>query len=369
MIAARWGRFSRSYRCRLALVEMALAWSLIALQAVSPAAVAQSANSTPTKNLTDYRQHLESLDALVAACQKQRSAEACDPKLVGPDERVSFSTAAEPRAVGYEWLRDLLQQAGKKAEPNNVSAVVKADLPPAAQKQPELPRPPTLDQLLTQAHERLSADWKQAGETPSALSQRSAERQALSRILSAREYQGVTEVSVKDRFLENLGNWLNLFFSKLFGLGERSPWIGWLFWGVLLTGVCLTLVWALVRIERRSRLRLVPDSQPDSMAPSARAWQLWMQDARSMASQELWREAIHFVYWASISRLESRRLWPADRTRTPREYLSMLAGDDPRKTSLIALTRSFERTWYGGRPASAAEFQTAVEIAAALGVE
>jgi hypothetical protein len=261
-----------------------------------------------------------------------------------------------------------LQRAGKKEEPNNVSAVVKADLPPAL-KQPALPRPPTLDELLTQAHERLAADWKQADEAPTALPARLAERQALNKILAAREYQGVTEVSVKDRFLEKLGNWLDRFFSKLFGLGAHSPWIGWLFWGALLLGVCLTLVWALVRIERRSRLRLVPDAQPSSIAPSARAWQVWMQDARSMAAQELWREAIHFVYWASISRLESKRLWPADRTRTPREYLSMLAGDDPRKTSLIALTHSFERTWYGGRPASSAEFQAAVEIAAALGVE
>ena len=71
-----------------------------------------------------------------------------------------------------------------------------------------------------------------------------------------------------------------------------------------------------------------------------------------MAAKGQWREAIHFLYWASIARLESRRLWPADRARTPREYLALLAGTDPRKTNLTALTRSFERTWYGGRAAA-----------------
>ena len=88
-----------------------------------------------------------------------------------------------------------------------------------------------------------------------------------------------------------------------------------------------------------------------------------------MAAIGLWREAIHFVYWASIARLESKRIWPADRARTPREYLRLMAGSDPRKQSLTALTRSFERTWYGGRAAESFDFKAALELAAALGVE
>src|ERR1035441_9342535 len=77
--------------------------------------------------------------------------------------------------------------------------------------------------------------------------------------------------------------------------------------------------------------RLVPESDgPAVGAASARDWQLWLADARRAAAAGQWREAIHFVYWAAISRLESKRLWPADRARTPREYLSLVAAEDPR---------------------------------------
>jgi hypothetical protein len=93
---------------------------------------------------------------------------------------------------------------------------------------------------------------------------------------------------------------------------------------------------------------------------------LWLEDARRSAAAGLWREAVHFVYWAAISRLESRRLWPADRARTPREYLALVAPDDPRRPGLSVLTGSFERIWYGGRPADEADYIHAEELAAGL---
>jgi hypothetical protein len=80
----------------------------------------------------------------------------------------------------------------------------------------------------------------------------------------------------------------------------------------------------------------------------------------------MWREAIHLVYWAAIARLESRRLWPADRARTPREYLALIAPEDPRRAGLAALTGSFERTWYGGRAAIENDYRQAEAIAASL---
>ena len=101
-------------------------------------------------------------------------------------------------------------------------------------------------------------------------------------------------------------------------------------------------------------------------AASARDWQLWLEDARRAAAAGNWREAIHFLYWAAISRLESKRLWPADRARTPREYLALVAPEDPRKAGLATLTGSFERIWYGGRPAAETDYRRAEAIAAAL---
>ena len=106
--------------------------------------------------------------------------------------------------------------------------------------------------------------------------------------------------------------------------------------------------------------------RPAPEAASARDWQLWMADARQAAAAGLWREAIHFLYWAAISRLESKRLWPADRARTPREYLALVAAEDSRRDSLAALTRSFERTWYGGREAGEEDYRAAEALASGL---
>jgi hypothetical protein len=122
-----------------------------------------------------------------------------------------------------------------------------------------------------------------------------------------------------------------------------------------------------MQLERHWRIRLIPEStEPAAGAASARDWQLWLADARRADDDGLWREAIHFVYWATISRLESKRLWPADRARTPREYLALVASSNPRKPQLATLTRSFERVWYGGHAAAESDYREAEALADAL---
>ena len=166
---------------------------------------------------------------------------------------------------------------------------------------------------------------------------------------------------------ERINNWIYRFFSWLFRQQTRARWVGRaLVWGFL-TLVGVGLIWGLLQMERRWRIRLVPDAdRPAPGAASARDWQLWLNDAREAAARGQWREAIHFLYWAAISRLESKKLWPADRARTPREYLALVAADDPRKSGLGSLTREFEWTWYGGRPAAESDYHRADELATAL---
>jgi hypothetical protein len=43
-----------------------------------------------------------------------------------------------------------------------------------------------------------------------------------------------------------------------------------------------------------------------------------------------------------------------------------VADSDPRHPGMTALTRSFERTWYGGRPATESDYLRAEELASAL---
>lgn len=333
--------------------------------------------------LAEYHQHLLDLDALVTACQKQRTTQkaatsgtknsspapanpgACDAKNVGPDDRVAQPTGAgsQPREVRYDWLRNVLSLAGghvPAAQPSVLGAI------PRTKSRPE-----DVDALLSDASQRLQEDAKQAAAQASAPPESesyAAERKTLTAILAQRAYQHATETSARERLLEWLGDLLDKLFAGLRRLGSHIPWIVFVLRILLFGGICTALIWFLLRIEWRSRVQLVLDDAPAPGAPSARDWQLWLKDARAMADKAEWREAIHLLYWASIARLEASRLWPADPARTPREYLGLLAGADPRKPTLTAMTRSFERTWYGGRAATAEEFDSALKQAADLGV-
>lgn len=314
----------------------------------------------------EYRAHLRQLTALIDACAKARDLETCDPLLVGPDDRVPLSTGANAarRLIRYGWLRVLFSKAEEPDQPAAQSPPKRRD-----RRSPESvqPPPPTTSQLLQSAKQRIAQDLAQASETPKAAARYALERATMREILAGRDFRQLEQQSVRDAVLEKLSNWLNRLLDRASRLRARSAWLGSLIvWGFI-TFVCLALIWALLQLERRWRVRLVPEERaPAQSAASARAWQVWLEDARRAAAAGQWREAIHFVYWAAISRLESRRLWPADRARTPREYLALVASTDPRKSGLAALTGSFERTWYGGRPASESDYRKAEEIVSTL---
>jgi hypothetical protein len=346
---------------RLILLKRLLLLLFAALAA--PLAHAQAAGASQTDvGVAAYRRHLEALQDVVTACSRQRTSQACSPSLVGSDDQVRWKQngATVTRVIRYDWLREALERAGKKQEPHKPAAVL---VPGIASK------PVSVETLLQQSQGRLQADWTQAGGLAPGQTGHAAERRTIAAILAHREYRGVTETSAWQRFQEWLENLLASLFGRLIGFGSRSPWIAFLLRALLVGSLCVALVWALIRLERRSRVRLIPQAHPGDAAPSARQWQLWLEDAQRMATQGQWREAIHFLYWAAISRLESKRIWPADRARTPREYLRLLPAADPRRESLTGLTRSFETTWYGGREAGAADFEAARHMAAGLGVE
>jgi hypothetical protein len=345
--------------------------AVLVLAATLPHARAQQVPSSSgwrDVNLSEYVQHLQALEGVVTDCGAQLNlkkpvpAAECDPARVGPDDRVEWPGAAQAREVRYDWLRSVLSRAGKKD--SSAPTVV-----PGVHSNAKKDQPPDESYLLAAARQRLQMDEQQAESPLPANSAYAAQRKSLDAILAQREYKGVTEVSASDRFWEWLDNLLDKVLSRISGIGSRAPWVAELLYGLLIAAACTVLVWLIVRLERNARVRLVPDIEPAPGAASAREWQLWLKDAQTAAAGGQWRDAIHSVYWASISRLESRRLWPADRARTPREYLGMLRGSDPRKPMLTALTRSFERTWYGGREAAAADFNTAMALAAELGVQ
>jgi hypothetical protein len=368
------------------------------------------------------------LDAIVAKCEAVPGPETCSRSAIGEDAQVAYSGGV--RIYRFAWLRDLMDQAAKPkpaatqhpekavqgqnnadAEKSNTpakAATEKTATGPGAKEKaasdsakkdaagdeddadddtlaatagPEETafKPATLPERLAAARERLAAEAAMAealasgtaaesGTSPAGYSR---ERKALDQILAAKEYRRTaTGPSVRDRVLERIARWINRTIGKVVQAGYNSEWAGRTAEIVFVVGLCVALVWFLIRMERKGRLGTAfTGSGPAAAAASARDWQLWLKDARAAAEAGAWREAIRLVYWASISRMESGGMWPADRARTPREYLSLLGPEHQQRSDLSALTRSFERTWYAGRAAGETDFRQAEQIAGRLGAQ
>ena len=307
----------------------------------------------------------------------------CQSSRVGQDVQVALPTGS--RQIRFGWLRNLLDQAAgdqavkdKKAkeEQEAKERAAKPSQPKSDKRQlPPVENhdyvPPTLAQRLDDARKRLAEDElliQQASNAPqhSVPASSTPQRAALASILAAKEYQtAVAGRSLKQRILEKIGNWIDKVLASLIQAGAKSKWIGITAEIGFVLLVCTALIWFLIHLEKQGRFAPVTLG-PGTGAASARDWQLWLQDAREAATRAAWRDAIHLLYWASISRLESSGLWPADRARTPREYLALLSRENPQQPGLSALTRSFERTWYAARPASEADFQQAEQLVAQL---
>lgn len=310
----------------------------------------------------EYRQHLTALTTLVVQCAKARDLKTCDPLLVGPDDRIPVSAGqnADRRLIRYGWLRVLISKAEEPDQPAPKAARSRR----ADSGSADAPASPTTSQLLQEAEKRLTDDFKQASSAEAATPPYSQERRVMQEVLAGRDFRGVEQATVRQTVLEKVGNWLNRLIESAARLQARSAWVGRAAVAGFILVVCVGLVWGLMQLERKWRVRLVPEApSPAAGTASARDWQLWLEDARKAAAAGMWREAIHFVYWAAISRLESRRMWPADRARTPREYLALVAKEDPRRAGLAQLTGSFERTWYGGRVARETDYRLAEQTA------
>jgi len=377
-----------------AVLAAALAVVLGALPARGDDSAPQSAKHWREASLAEYCQHLVELNAVVAACVRARDTKSCDPALVGQNDRVLLGNTpnAERRLVRYGWLRALLlkarskdespEEAQEKAKNNSQNkpedhaedkAQSKPDDGPEETLEVEAVRPPkpTTSELLLAAEARMTQEIAQANSAAAgslaAAPDYAQERATMKQVLAGRDFRGLEAPTARDSLLEKLSEWLNRFLESIGKLHASSVWAGRVMvWGFILAA-CVGLAWGLLQLERRWRIRLVPESDGSAAgAATARDWQLWLNDARNAAAAGQWREAIHCVYWAAISRMESKRLWPADRARTPREYLALVAAEDPRRAGLATLTGSFERSWYGGRMAGESEYLQAEKLADGL---
>ena len=178
----------------------------------------------------------------------------------------------------------------------------------------------------------------------------------LNQILARHEFNKVKGPSAKDALLTKIYRWLSRLLSKLaFGKGSRFDWMQLFIYLLVGAAVTLLLFWTIRRL-RRPREEL-PQREIIPFAPSARSWRTWLADARALAQQQDWRNAIHLAYWAGISYLEEHGAWKPNRARTPREYLRLIGARAAQYPVLAALTRKLELVWYGYGMALESDFE------------
>jgi uncharacterized protein DUF4129 len=288
-------------------ISLAAMFLLVTLLFIVPFARAASIS------LSEYRQQLQGLSEKLEALQS--SPEKSGELLSEIPDHVSVATAAGEISVNYKALKD------------NLAAIPGAE----EQKRPAMLRQvQSYVQELTSTHRKLDA------------------------ILAQREFRRVQTPSPKDTLLARIYRWLSrhLRFSVR---GGEFNWMRLLIYMLIGAAVILLAIWTLRRL-RRPQEELAP-REIIPFAPSARGWRTWLAEARALAQQQDWRNAIHLAYWAGISYLEEHGAWKPNRARTPREYLRLIGSRATQYPVLAALTRKLEVVWYGYGRAAEADFQ------------
>jgi hypothetical protein len=200
-------------------------------------------------------------------------------------------------------------------------------------------------------------------------------RAALGAILARREFSGVRTQSAQDLLRQRINDWLESILEWFIGHVGRHATGAKFFFEFLLFAVVVWLGTLLVRFWIR-RARIDELQAPQSIA-IARSWQEWIRAAREASERGDFREAVHSTYWAGIAYLEAAELIEPDRTRTPREYMRLLAKprsdaamplEKPR-AALAVLTARLEQVWYGHRPASREDFAESMRQIEGLGCQ
>ena len=187
-----------------------------------------------------------------------------------------------------------------------------------------------------------------------------AARAQLAFVLSRREFRFVRAPSWWDLMWARVWRWIGRQVEKLMGRLRLKPAVSnvlsWILLGVAFLLLALIL-WRNLRRASRGMTRL------GLQAPVSTAWgwRQWAEAARAALAEQRYRDAVHCCYWAAVFRLEQMGVWRLDDSRTPREYLRLLARDSQHRQAMASLTRGFEMVWYGYRPVTPAQAESALQ--------
>ena len=200
---------------------------------------------------------------------------------------------------------------------------------------------------------RLAAMSQAAAQLEAPSSSPTDARAHLDAIFHRTEFKGLHGPTALEILEMRIGRWIgDLILSILMHLhlgAKVGNIFGWVVIGIAFGFLCWWL-W-----KRLAVLGPAAEARPGAAAPQITSRQ-WLDEALAAADRGEFREAVHCAYWAAIARLEDSGRLSRDRARTPREALRQLGAQAFERETLANLTGSFERVWYGQRPASAAEW-------------
>jgi hypothetical protein len=171
--------------------------------------------------------------------------------------------------------------------------------------------------------------------------------QLLAQTLASKEFQQAQSSRWFDELRERVAAWLRQFLDRVFGSAAGSRGVGmFLAWTVTAIAVVALAVWLRSLAMRRPRATAL-DLEPLARRTPAREWAL--RAVAAVRNGDI-REAVRCGYHAAVQRLDEQGTWTVDESRTPREYVGLLDGGDPRRPTIADLIRRFENIWYGNHP-------------------
>ena len=139
-----------------------------------------------------------------------------------------------------------------------------------------------------------------------------------------------------------------------------GPALGYVFWAGVILAAGLILFFVL--------REFVPDSwfKKKSAAPGVTDWRpapeqakALLEDADGLAAAGRFEEAIHLLLFRSIDELAARRPGTVRPALTSRDIAGLEVLPANARAAFTRLAQAVERTFFGGRPADAAEFGAA----------
>lgn len=173
-------------------------------------------------------------------------------------------------------------------------------------------------------------------------------------------------------WLKTLGHWVGELFRPI---GRLIAWIGRqmpdapyariLLWTVVALALA-ALLWAVVvrlrtgawRWSRRRR-EVAPAADEEFWTPDAVPVHAWLQEADALAAEGAYAEAVHHLLQRSIEDIERRRPRLVRPALTSRELAADRALPPRARGIFAAIAAVVERSLFGGRAVSAAEWSEA----------